>query len=392
MKRILSLLLIMTLVFTLSSCGNDASNKKTTVEISQSEVESDVTDDTSSEISGGAESKTEKEESSKGESSKNDVSTKNPSSSKPVTESEKHTHKYVTATCTEPKMCRECKATKGKALGHKYVGGVCERCNAKDPNSVPTTPKTKIKIATYNISHCQDFSSNHSDNAPVNLNKMAEYIKSIGADIFALNEVYFNGSNESLRDQANKIKTIAGFSAVSEAIAKNFGSGYGNLTIGNAILTNYTILEEKAVKVLEPSAADKRPNENEWYEDRVIAVTKQNIEGKEIMVITTHFGLNLLEKERIVTALCEIIDAADCPVILMGDFNALPHSTELEPIYDRLVSCADAVNNKDYTFSSYNPQKTLDYIFVSKGIEVNSFEVRKEVHADHLACVAEISF
>ena len=61
-----------------------------------------------------------------------------------------HTHKYVETvtkpTCTEKGYttytCSVCgdsyKGSYTDALGHSYVGGVCTRCNAKDPNYKPT--------------------------------------------------------------------------------------------------------------------------------------------------------------------------------------------------------------------------------------------------------------
>ena len=38
-----------------------------------------------------------------------------------------------------------------------------------------------MKLATYNISHCQDYSDNRDD-APVNIPKTAGFIKSFNAD------------------------------------------------------------------------------------------------------------------------------------------------------------------------------------------------------------------
>ena len=87
------------------------------------------------------------DESSKTEtSSKTDASSKTSGSTKPSTSSKPsgsantnvsskpaHKHSFSAATCTAPKKC-SCGVTEGKALGHKYTEGVCERCKAKDPN------------------------------------------------------------------------------------------------------------------------------------------------------------------------------------------------------------------------------------------------------------------
>lgn len=43
-----------------------------------------------------------------------------------------HTHSFGGATCTSPQIC-SCGATKGSALGHKYVNGVCTVCKAVKP-------------------------------------------------------------------------------------------------------------------------------------------------------------------------------------------------------------------------------------------------------------------
>ena len=38
-------------------------------------------------------------------------------------------HKYISATCTSPKLCAHCGLTVGSALGHNYVTGECNRIN-----------------------------------------------------------------------------------------------------------------------------------------------------------------------------------------------------------------------------------------------------------------------
>ena len=244
--------------------------------------------------------------------------------------------------------------------------------------------KMKIKLATYNISHCQDFSENRDDNAPVNIPKTAGFIKSFNADIVSLNEVYSSSANNDYNLQTEKLVQITNHPYFVQAEGKTFSW----TSIGNAVLSKFPISEFEAIPVLAPTEEEKRPNENDWYEDRVVLSSKVKAEKKELLVLATHFGLNGLEQERMVNTLCEIIDKAKLPIILMGDFNALPHSNVLMPIYERLISCADIMNNKEYTFSSFEPDRTLDYIFVSKEFKVEAFEVGKEIISDHLPCIA----
>ena len=49
---------------------------------------------------------------------------------------ENHSHYWNAATCTSPRTC-ECGETLGNALGHKFVDGVCTRCQAVDPDHTP---------------------------------------------------------------------------------------------------------------------------------------------------------------------------------------------------------------------------------------------------------------
>ena len=51
------------------------------------------------------------------------------------TEGSAHGHSYVDATCTEPKTCSICNIEVGSALGHRYTTGVCDICEALDPNA-----------------------------------------------------------------------------------------------------------------------------------------------------------------------------------------------------------------------------------------------------------------
>ena len=39
-----------------------------------------------------------------------------------------HTHEFEDATCTEPKICKVCGETDGKALGHSIDIGLCNKC------------------------------------------------------------------------------------------------------------------------------------------------------------------------------------------------------------------------------------------------------------------------
>lgn len=45
-----------------------------------------------------------------------------------------HRHSFKNATCTSPKTCSLCGATRGSATGHSFSSGVCQYCGTEDPD------------------------------------------------------------------------------------------------------------------------------------------------------------------------------------------------------------------------------------------------------------------
>lgn len=89
--------------------------------------------------------KTESEP-SESEPSESEPSESEPSESEPSEPT--HQHSYSDATCTEPKKC-SCGATEGSALGHSFENGKCTRCDAKDPDYVPSFTSIKEKVCNW---------------------------------------------------------------------------------------------------------------------------------------------------------------------------------------------------------------------------------------------------
>ena len=98
-----------------------------------------------------------------------------------------------------------------------------------------------IKLATYNIVHCLDFSTFKKGDKPgelsVNIEGLAKAVKTLDADIIGLNEVYNTTVFERSPEhgcQAQKIASIAGYPF------SVFGRGYlfthNGQDIGNALM------------------------------------------------------------------------------------------------------------------------------------------------------------
>jgi len=238
----------------------------------------------------------------------------------------------------------------------------------------------EVKIGNYNICHCGDY-TNRKDTDPIwvqaiNVQAMADAIKKLDFDVIGLNEVYFKSVNEEGVEQAKKLAKLAG----CDYYASAEGASDGRTTIGNAILSKYPIINVEIIAV--PTIPESERVEEGWYEDRVLLVADIEINGKVNKVIVSHFGCIKKERELIVDKISKILDK-DEVLVVMGDFNALPHAQELQPLYDKMISSADQKNNKEFTFASYNPHMCIDYIFVKKGVEIKDYVVHKEKASDH---------
>lgn len=255
-----------------------------------------------------------------------------------------------------------------------------------------------LKLATYNVIHCLDFTDyKRGDDVKklsVNIDNFANTIKSFNADIVGLNEVYNTTVFERSPQhgcQAQKLASKAFYPF--SVFARSFYFEHNGQDIGNALLSRYPMTSYNTYKVLAPSESERRPDEKLWYEDRVIIKSTIDFNGEDITVLVTHFGLNYLERERIVAKLIEIIDETKTPLILMGDFNSTPTDERkyIQPIFDRLTS-ATAVTGKELvpTFSTYNPQLPIDYIFVSKHFEVLECDIPQIKTSDHFPVTATV--
>lgn len=154
MKKILALLLAITLAFALVACGNEkdvTSEPDTSTTPTESESV-DSTEATNSNTT--SESSSDTETPSSSNSTSTEISSKI-TNSKPLLT---HTHSYSKATCTEPKKC-SCGATYGKALGHSYTNSSCLRCGKSNPDYSSSNYKTCIiegctDVVLENHNHC----------------------------------------------------------------------------------------------------------------------------------------------------------------------------------------------------------------------------------------------
>lgn len=232
----------------------------------------------------------------------------------------------------------------------------------------------KIKVATYNILHCEDYRKEKID-----FQAFAETIKSLDADVIGLNEVHGEGEDEEYTEQAKILGELTGYNYFF-AKATDID---GNNPFGNAVLTRLPVKEFSVIPIPDP----ENPTGKYLYETRCV-LKMVTATDPEITFLITHFGLNLDEHENAVKVFCENYTEERC--VFMGDFNVQPDNPILDEIKKRMTDSAAACGNEKRTFIAHDPFKRIDYIFVSKDIKPLNYDVPEIILSDHRPVTAEL--
>ena len=224
---------------------------------------------------------------------------------------------------------------------------------------------------TFNIQSCTNYLEQKRDYEII-----AEAIRRENPEIVGLNEVCGGGAYPNYA-HAEKLSELTGmpYYYFAQAITIS-GGGYGN-----AFLSRIPILETETVMIPNPPVRGYTG----YYETRCIL--KAKLEGG-ITVLVTHMGLNPDEHESAVKTVLENVTDEKC--ILMGDFNMTPENNLLSPIYGQMMDTATKFSGKKLSWPSDNPQRKIDYIFVSKDIHVFSADIPEIIASDHRPHTADI--
>ena len=211
--------------------------------------------------------------------------------------------------------------------------------------------------------------------------KIYDYLKNSGADLIIGQEYgsEFNVPNYPHRtDNANIVAT----NSKTEILKSESLDTQGN---GNAIFTDIKF-KGKIIRVfniyLNPFSFDKakvKPSDD-----------LQKNEGKAKYVLRRLIPTFRIHQKEIV-AIREAIDNSPYPVIVAGDFNAVPNSYEYYTIGRNLTDAFVAVGRGSSTsFHDYKFPIRIDYIFTSKEIKPLRYRVDRSVKlSDHFPVIAE---
>lgn len=230
-----------------------------------------------------------------------------------------------------------------------------------------------MRIMTFNIQHALNFKTRKID-----FELFIRSIKKYAPDLCGLNEVRGRGWMPSYKNQTGIIAKGLGYHGYfGRAVTLDFGNPFGN-----AVVSRYPFKSVETVKIPDPVK-----DEDGYYETRCVIKAVQEYDGRDVMFLICHMGLNLGERKNAVEVICRLLDETNMPAVVMGDFNITPDGEELKPLYDRLT---DTDKTGECTFPSDKPFKKIDYIFY-RGLECTSVTTVNEIISDHLPIIAEFN-
>ncbi len=241
-----------------------------------------------------------------------------------------------------------------------------------------SSPPSVLKIATYNIHH------GVGEDDLLDIPRIARFVQPL--DLAFLNEVDINWPRSQFSDQARLIAQEAGFEHY--AFGPSLALPSVNLSpsrYGNAILSRHPIERAERLALPRPAGAEQRS----------ALLVEIRLWDRPLTVIVTHLGLDADERLEQAKELVRIVQDVQTPVILAGDFNALPDSPEIQLIASVLTPTEELSSDPaGLTFPNPNPNSRIDYIFTSPDLaqHVVHHDVPQTSGSDHLPVVAHIAW
>lgn len=254
--------------------------------------------------------------------------------------------------------------------------------------AVATERPATLRVANFNIHAAAD-----SDNV-FDLDRTAEAIAELDASVVALQEVDVHW------DQRSQWRDLAAELGEKLDMHVYFGPIYSldppgpdqpRREYGNALLSRYPIKAAVNHEITRLSTQDPDPKPELMPGFPEIEI---EVRGVDVHLYATH--LDYREDPAVRTA--QIADTLRIlrhdrgePRILLGDFNATPDAAELRPLWRELSDAWDACGtDPGHTYPAVNPDSRIDYVTVSRGVQVRSIAVGDTLASDHRPVVADL--
>jgi endonuclease/exonuclease/phosphatase family metal-dependent hydrolase len=245
------------------------------------------------------------------------------------------------------------------------------------------SPARELTVLVYNIHAGKD--AGGADNLP----RVAELVRSTGADLVLLQEVDRNTRRSGPADQPAILARLTGYSV---AFGRTIGFQGGDY--GVALLSRWPIRADTLI----PLTVTAPPGRTvEGREQRGVLLAEVDAPGGRLVVLNTHLdasGEDLWRAQEIATVLrvAETVRARGVPLLLGGDLNARPQSAIHGDI--RAAGFRDAWpecgGGDGFTFPVAKPDRRIDYLYLTGAARCLSARVLPGDASDHRALLVRL--
>lgn len=230
-----------------------------------------------------------------------------------------------------------------------------------------------LRVMSYNIHHGEGLDKK------IDLERIAQVIRAANVDLVGLQEVDRGVERTQKRDLPAELAKLTGLHVAFENNYPYQGGEYGNAT-----LSRHPIRRTKNTRyqMLRPG------------EQRGVLQVVVDVGGREVLFLNTHLDFRPDDAERLlnVNELKTIVAAAgSMPVIMTGDFNAVPTSRTITLIREFMTDTWPLVGRGEgFSIPVKKPAKRIDYVwFTPTRLKAVRMEVLHSEASDHLPIVAE---
>lgn len=255
------------------------------------------------------------------------------------------------------------------------MAGTTQPASSADPS-----PRDRpLTVMSFNIHHGVGI------DGLLNLQRVADVIKTDGVDVVGLQEVDRHWGERS--DFADQAAWLADELDLHVVYGANLDldpaqAGEPRRQYGTAILS------ERPIRDWDNTYLPKY----EGHEQRGLLRARINVRGVWVSVYNTHLQHNdANERLEQVAAIEALMGEPDESVVLLGDLNAVPSSPEIRELVDDLVDTWEAAGVGDgNTYPAEDPNARIDYVLTSGDVIVRTAAVVSTDASDHLPAKAEV--